>query len=421
MTDKAMLDILSTFSQATDKSKPLTEGKRTVTADTAMADILGKLQQLNESAEGKIPSKKHVMDMCKDGKSEKEMLEMHADADKDKLKDLIKTCKEEMKDSKEEMDEASCGSSMKKNKKMTESAIAEGVAQIEVRLTEAFKIFNEKPATSYSAPISSAGGSVKGSYGQSEKTPKVIAKPATPPKAPKPQRDQSYQGEKTPKVIAKPETPPSPLAKIGKSPKAADPKASENPFAKYQGSVDPNADPIAKFQGKKDIKGSLRAKKSTKSPEEIFDIYREQIASLREQIASLSEGSMKDMMHRDAERMSREDFVEKHGEEHGEFWDAIMGDLDEGNEFSGALAQAKKDGEAEFEVDGKKYKVTEMFDKQDEVGAKKKTKHGTAEKTATGMKHTRDYKPDYLDLDGDGDKKEPMKKAAKDKKAKNKK
>ena len=362
MTDKAMLDILSTFTQATDESKPLTEGKRTVTADTAMADILGKLNTLNESAEP-----------------------------------VITEGKKEMKDSKEEMDEASCGSSMKKNKKMKESAIAEGVAQIEVRLTEAFKIFNEKPATSYSAPISSAGGSVKGSYGQSEKTPKVIAKPATPPKAPKPQRDQSWQGEKTPKVIAKPEIPSSPLAKIGKSPKAADPKSSENPFAKYQGSVDPDADPIAKFQGsvdpdahpyahlQKDIKGSLRAKKSTKSPQEIFDIYREQIASLREQIASLRE------------------------------------DPNEGNEFSGALAQAKKDGKAEFEVDGKKYKVTEMFDKQDEVGAKKKTKHGTAEKTATGMKHTRDYKPDYLDLDGDGDKKEPMKKAAKDKKAKNKK
>ena len=57
-----------------------------------MHDILNRLQQLNESAqpvtEGKMPSKKHVMDMCKDGKSEKEMLEMHADADKDKLKDL---------------------------------------------------------------------------------------------------------------------------------------------------------------------------------------------------------------------------------------------------------------------------------------------------------------------------------------------
>ena len=486
MTDRQMLDILSTFSQATDESKPLTEGKRTVTADTAMADILGKLNTLNESAEpviteGKMPSKKHVMDMCKDGMSKKEMCDMHPDCDQGKLKDMIDDCKEEMKDSKEEMDEASCGSSMRKNKKMKESAIAEGVAQIEVRLTEAFKIFNEKPATSYSAPISSAGGSIKGSYGQSEKTPKVMAKPATPPKAPKlapavgqvaakpatppkapkPQRDQSYQGEKTPKVIAKPETPSSPLAKIGKSPKAADPKSaadfiaklqgsgdSENPWAKYQGSggsgdsepqtyitrgpTIPGAgtslrgqidDYIAKSGGSGDSENpwAKYQKKSTKSPEEIFDIYREQIASLREQIASLSEGSMKDMMHRDAERMSREDFVEKHGEEHGEFWDAVMGDLDEGNAFSGALAQAQQDGKAEFEVDGKKYKVTEMFDKQDEVGSKKKTKHGTAEKTATGMKHTRDYKPDYLDLDGDGDKKEPMKKAAKDKKAKEKK
>ena len=250
-----------------------------------MADILGKLNTLNESAEpviteGKMPSKKHVMDMCKDGMSKKEMCDMHPDCDQGKLKDMIDDCKEEMKDSKEEMDEASCGSSMKK--KMKESAIAEGVAQIEQRLLKEFAEFAE---------------------------------------------------------------------------------------AKQE----------------------------------------------------LDEGAMKDMMHRDAERMERADFVEKHGEEHGEFWDAVMGDLDEGNAFSGALAQAQQDGKAEFEVDGKKYKVTEMFDKQDEVGSKKKTKHGTAEKTATGMKHTRDYKPDYLDLDGDGDKKEPMKKAAKDKKAKDKK
>jgi hypothetical protein len=279
MTDKAMLDILSTFSQATDKSKPLTEGKRTVTADTAMADILGKLQQLNEGAEGKMPSKKHVMDMCKDGMTKKEICDMHPDCDQGKLKAMIDDCKEEMKDSKEEMDEAHCNT---KKKRTNESAIAEGVAQIEQRLLKEFAEFAE---------------------------------------------------------------------------------------AKQE----------------------------------------------------LDEGAMKDMMHRDAERMSRKDFVEKHGEEHGEFWDAVMGDLDEGNAFSGALAQAQQDGKAEFEVDGKKYKVTEMFDKQDEVGSKKKTKHGTAEKTATGMKHTRDYKPDYLDLDGDGDKKEPMKKAAKDKKAKEKK
>jgi hypothetical protein len=243
MTDKAMLDILSTFSQATDKSKPLTEGKRTVTADTAMADILGKLQQLNEGAEGKMPSKKHVMDMCKDGMTKKEICDMHPDCDQGKLKAMIDDCKEEMKDSKEEMDEAHCNT---KKKRTNESAIAEGVAQIEQRLLKEFAEFAE---------------------------------------------------------------------------------------AKQELEEEPN----------------------------------------------------------------------------------------EGNEFSGALAQAKKDGKEEFEVDGKTYEVTEMFDKHDEVGSKKKTKHGTAEKTATGMKHTRDYKPDYLDLDGDGDKKEPMKKAAKDKKAKEKK
>ncbi len=34
-------------------------------------------------------------------------------------------------------------------------------------------------------------------------------------------------------------------------------------------------------------------------------------------------------------------------------------DVDEGNEFSGALADAKKNGKDEFEVDGKTYKVNE--------------------------------------------------------------
>ena len=210
MTDKAMLDILSTFTQATDESKPLTEGKRTVTADTAMADILGKLQQLNESAQPVTEGKK------------------------------------EMKDSKEEMDEASCGSSMKKKSQMKESAIAEGVAQIEQRLLKEFAEFAE---------------------------------------------------------------------------------------AKQELEEEPN----------------------------------------------------------------------------------------EGNEFSGALAQAKKDGKDKFKVGDKEYDVNEDFDAGAPVGSKKKTKHGTLEKTDKGVKHTRDYKPDYLDLDGDGDKKEPMKKAAKDKKAKDKK
>ena len=60
-------------------------------------------------------------------------------------------------------------------------------------------------------------------------------------------------------------------------------------------------------------------------------------------------------------------------------------DVEEGNEFSGALAKAKASGAKEFEVDGKKYDVKEG------------------------------KKPDFLDMDKDGDKKEPMKKALKDK------
>lgn len=67
---------------------------------------------------------------------------------------------------------------------------------------------------------------------------------------------------------------------------------------------------------------------------------------------------------------------------------------EEGNKFSGELAQAKKDGKDEFEVDGEKYKVKkEEFSNELEEKAK----------------------PDYLDLDKDGDKEESMKKAAKDK------
>ena len=47
------------------------------------------------------------------------------------------------------------------------------------------------------------------------------------------------------------------------------------------------------------------------------------------------------------------------GERMGSNADDMKEDPNEGNEFSGALAQAKKDGKEEFEVDGKKYKVKE--------------------------------------------------------------
>jgi phage anti-repressor protein len=123
---------------------------------------------------------------------------------------------------------------------------------------------------------------------------------------------------------------------------------------------------------------------------------------------SVDEGSVKQMMHKDAERMSRDKFVEKYPGE-GYFWDSVSGpvdesalqayigdkkygktgmdalrkagregaskdkmsqirnrynkmdeaDMEEGNEFSGELAQARASGAKQFKVDGKSYPVKE--------------------------------------------------------------
>ena len=84
----------------------------------------------------------------------------------------------------------------------------------------------------------------------------------------------------------------------------------------------------------------------------------------------------------------------------------------------------------------KSKKANEGFDADAKVGDKFDTKTGVATKTKTGVKHERTKyddseekktekkkvkeaaKPDFLDVDKDGDKKEPMKKAVADKKKK---
>jgi len=76
---------------------------------------------------------------------------------------------------------------------------------------------------------------------------------------------------------------------------------------------------------------------------------------------AVTEGGMKDYLHDEAEKLSREEFIKKHGESLAGFWDSINGSQE-----------------------------------------------------ATESKS----KPDFLDMDKDGDKKEPMKKAIKDKEAK---
>ena len=98
----------------------------------------------------------------------------------------------------------------------------------------------------------------------------------------------------------------------------------------------------------------------------------------------------------------------------------------------------KKVGEAAKVLDDEE-ELDEVFDADAKVGDKKKTSTGVATKTATGLKHEKTYgkdadttddadekpakkkvkegkKPDFLDVDKDGNKKEPMKKAVADKK-----
>ncbi len=107
---------------------------------------------------------------------------------------------------------------------------------------------------------------------------------------------------------------------------------------------------------------------------------------------------MKNRITKLVEKFIKESFVDITDMEVDEVMDEIDAvneietnedEMEEGNAFTGALAKAKEEGRDSFELDGKTIKVNEM-------GESKKSK------------------PDFLDLDKDGDKEEPMKKAAKE-------
>ena len=75
--------------------------KAAMNAATTLESKQNKTKE-TQIIEGKNPTKAHVMKMIKDGKSDKEMMNMHSDADKDKLKAMIKDCKKEIKESKDQ-------------------------------------------------------------------------------------------------------------------------------------------------------------------------------------------------------------------------------------------------------------------------------------------------------------------------------
>jgi phage anti-repressor protein len=97
--------------------------------------------------------------------------------------------------------------------------------------------------------------------------------------------------------------------------------------------------------------------------------------------------------------------------------DVNEADVEEGNEFSGALAKAKASGATEFEVDGKKYKVTtEGFKELDAYMAKKKKEAGTGKfdkkQISTGTVYTRKHEEEDEDDEEDND--APKKKGRKE-------
>jgi hypothetical protein len=108
--------------------------------------------------------------------------------------------------------------------------------------------------------------------------------------------------------------------------------------------------------------------------------------------------------------------------------DETMKDTEEGNEFSGELAKAKASGAKSFNVDGKDYPVKEAGERTMSRAAKGVMKYGKdgmkalakAGKEGKDLDKVRDKydkydesaKPDFLDMDKDGDKKEPMKKGS---------
>ena len=86
-------------------------------------------KNVKEEEEAKMPSKAHIMKMCKDGKTKAEICKMHPDCDQEKLKTMIDGCKKEMKESVAEgkfkkagkdgdgsFDESGCVGEMKKLK-----------------------------------------------------------------------------------------------------------------------------------------------------------------------------------------------------------------------------------------------------------------------------------------------------------------
>ncbi len=95
------------FDKDGDKKEPMKK---------ALKDKKKKAVSEDDKADAKMPSKAHIMKMCKDGKTKAEICKMHPNCDQGKLKDMIDDCMKGMKESADpgKMDEMGCANEMKK-------------------------------------------------------------------------------------------------------------------------------------------------------------------------------------------------------------------------------------------------------------------------------------------------------------------
>ena len=111
------------------------------------------------------------------------------------------------------------------------------------------------------------------------------------------------------------------------------------------------------------------------------ELVQDAMANVERTNPKVDEGAVKQAMHDDAENMSKEEFVKKYGKESENFYNSING--------------------TEEAVEGKMPAGLKAY--HDKKAGKEDKKEESKSK------------PDFLDMDKDGDKKEPMKKAIKDK------
>ena len=159
--------------------------------------------------------------------------------------------------------------------------------------------------------------------------------------------------------------------------------------------------------------GPASAKHGDNPLEDIERIAEE----LNREYELFKEGRVKDMMldmEADAADMSKEEFIKTHGKQYAYIWDKVQGQMSGDPQYdeSGVNEGRQKDEREDMEADASDMSKAEFIKAHGERYAY------VWDRVHDEMMEAKKSKPDYLDFDKDGDTKEPMKKALKDKEKK---